>query len=364
MATDIGFSIRNYGPLNNDSESVRREIYHFKRFSVIKGDIQGTQSDVLRLLSALAWAERNIVMGICTPHGVNIRSLTKLLKDFGLPETYIMSESVVEYKGAAYTIRLANKRVSVKPSDGNGCYACPDIAFFPSSRNLISVLEKPWEVKGLPVTLEWLAARYRDVIREWEDSEFELTDGYTVKFLFNDTSLVSDPNGWYNIPLWRTPCGIQYLVPLLPVADSMRSDTDVPPFIRLKNMGRPYCYPVFDAVGAYGLRDRLMDNILYGKQNAFSELEKAVITTAIRKFLPCTSFLAVELPELGIDDDNLESVILKLVEDTPEDGTLIMATQTDRIPKILKDLIAKGTIRQNETAFYDIVTTKRDDTDK
>ena len=88
------------------------------------------------------------------PKSLSFERLSGLLLNQNLPKECITDATEIEFCGKAYTISLSDKTVKVTASGGASDYLCPKIMYYPSERNIISVLDNPWEVRGFP---KWLS---------------------------------------------------------------------------------------------------------------------------------------------------------------------------------------------------------------
>ena len=145
--------IRNYGPLGIGTSELDGGSLTVPKFSFFIGD-QGTgKSTVAKLISTLSWTEKAMVRKTIEPKSLSFERLSGLLLNQNLPKEYITDATEIEFCGKAYTISLSDKTVKVTASGDASDYLCPKIMYYPSERNILSVMETLGKSEGF---LKWL----------------------------------------------------------------------------------------------------------------------------------------------------------------------------------------------------------------
>ena len=149
--------IRNYGPLGIGTAELDGGSLSVPKFTFFIGDQGSGKSTVAKLLSTLSWTEKAMVRKTIEPKSLSLERLAGLLLNQNLPKEYITDATEIEYCGKAYKISLSDKTVKVTASAEASDYLCPQIMYYPSERNILSVMDNPWEVRGFPEMVVGLA---------------------------------------------------------------------------------------------------------------------------------------------------------------------------------------------------------------
>ncbi len=250
--------IRNYGPLGIGTSELDGGSLTVPKFSFFIGD-QGTgKSTVAKLISTLSWTEKAMVRKTIEPKSLSFERLSGLLLNQNLPKEYITDATEIEFCGKAYTISLSDKTVKVIASGDASDYLCPKIMYYPSERNILSVMDNPWDVRGLPEMVVALASEYLNA---------QMSGGRRLKVFFNDyrvdfdsvsrQSFVQDPGKKTRIPLSYASSGLQSVAPLMVVSDYLTEKLHADLLDRMRNESIGTRSRIIEAVNDDELKEKL-----------------------------------------------------------------------------------------------------------
>ena len=332
--------ICNYGPLGTGTAELDGGSLTVPKFSFFIGD-QGTgKSTVAKLISTLSWAEKAMVRKTIEPKSLSLERLAELLSNQNLPKEYITDATEIEFCGKAYDISLKDKTVKVTASLENDDYLCPQIMYYPSERNVLSVMDNPWEVKGFPEMVVALATEYLNA---------QLTCGRRPKTFFNDyrmdfdpvsrQSFVQDPEKKTRIPLSSASSGLQSVAPLMVVSDYLTEKLHADLLDRMRNESIVTRSRIIEAVNDDELKEKLRSFFSSTIKDVFTEEDLNELRAVAERFVNTTLLQIVEEPEQNLYPTSQVSAIRKLIKNTNSIGRLIVTTHSPYILSAVNNFI-------------------------
>lgn len=332
--------IRNYGPLGIGTTELDGGSLTVPKFTFFIGDQGSGKSTVAKLLSTLSWTEKAMVRKTIEPKSLSLERLSGLLLNQNLPKEYITDDTEIEYCGKAYTISLSDKTVKVTASAEASDYLCPQIMYYPSERNILSVMDNPWEVRGFPEMVVGLATEYLNA---------QLSSGRRAKAFFNDykmdfnpvsrQSFIQDPEKKIRIPLSSASSGLQSVAPLMVVSDYLtkKLHADLPD--RMRNEGIGTRARVIEAVHNYELKEKLRSFFSSAIKDVFTNEDLNELGNVAGRFVNTTLLQIVEEPEQNLYPTSQVSAIQRLIRNTNSIGRLIVTTHSPYILSAVNNFI-------------------------
>lgn len=205
--------VRDFGPIKGGYNQNDGYI-PLGKMSVFCGT-QGTgKSTIAKLYSTFVWLEKALVRGDFPASYVEQynRFVKKYLAYQGISE-YVKGNSYMHYKGIVFDFLYKNEKFKVLPHTDSINYERPQIMYYPAERNLISVIEKASNVKGMPNALETMLDEYNIACRSLtQDLQLPING---VRFHYDKSHKISSIVGKdYKVRMSESSSGIQSLTPL------------------------------------------------------------------------------------------------------------------------------------------------------
>lgn len=211
--------IKQFGPIHEGF--VENDGYiPFSKVMVFCGPQGAGKSSVAKLYSTFSWIEKALVRG-----DFNEKYLTqynRFVKNYCAYQNiqnYFHDDSFLHYRGDAYDMVYEKGHLRVV-SRNKSQYLRPQIIYIPAERNILSVLEKAENVKGLPAALNTLMDEFTAACRNMKaDIELPIND---VRFRYDKLNKLS----WiestdYTVRLSESSSGMQSITPLYVVLDNL-----------------------------------------------------------------------------------------------------------------------------------------------
>ncbi|RAJ05356.1 putative AbiEii toxin of type IV toxin-antitoxin system [Chitinophaga skermanii] len=210
----------NFGPIKQENAENGGWI-DIKKVTVFIGNQGSGKSTLAKLISSFMWMEKALMRDI---GDVDAKWLGKKnrLQDFFLKyhniESYLSEETVIEYEGAAYSIRYEKYYLSALLLNDNTNYSLPQIMYVPAERNFIAYVKTPKELRLSSDSLQ-------EFLTEFENAKADMKE--PLHLPINNVSVVYDhqldilslKGSDYRIRLNEASSGFQSLVPLYVVSD-------------------------------------------------------------------------------------------------------------------------------------------------
>ena len=176
---------------------------------------QGTgKSTIAKLYSTFVWLEKALVRGDVNETFVTQYSrFSKKYLAFQGIQNYIKPDSYLHFKGMCYDFEYKEGKLTVENHIDRLGYQRPQIMYVPAERNLLGVLDKAANVKGMPESLAEMLGAYRracqslksDLILPVNDVSFHYDS-------LNQIGSIVSPD--YKVRISEASSGLQSLSPM------------------------------------------------------------------------------------------------------------------------------------------------------
>jgi predicted ATPase len=202
--------IKNFGPVSNAEIEIKKTVV------LIGGNAIG-KSTVIKLISTFLWIEKALFRGT----DKKWFERENRLKNFFLPyhriESFLNSDSEIEYDGPSSVIRYKNNKISIENQTDNN-YQLPQIMYIPAERNFVSYVRNAKKDLKLSGSLLDFTAEYYNAAESLKDSlalpirdfEMEYNKRHEMLYIKNKT---------HKIKMTEAASGFQSSVPLCLVSD-------------------------------------------------------------------------------------------------------------------------------------------------
>lgn len=206
--------VKKFGPIKSGYDQNDGYI-PMGKISVFCGT-QGTgKSTIAKLYSTFVWLEKALVRGDFPTSYVEQynRFVKKYLAYQGI-SGYVRKDSYIQYRGIVFDFLYENGKFHVSShTDSQHIYERPQVMYYPAERNLISVIEKASNVKGMPNALETMLEEYSIACRSLTQDLLLPING--VHFHYDKSHKTSSIIGEdYKVRMDESSSGIQSLTPL------------------------------------------------------------------------------------------------------------------------------------------------------
>lgn len=217
--------INNFGPIG-EGLTVNNGFIPFSKVMVFCGPQGAGKSSVAKLYSVFCWLEKALMRG-----DFNEKYLTKYKRfannycAYQNIQNYFKPETYLHFIGDAYEMIYEREKLSVKKLD-KSLYLRPQIMYVPAERNILSVLEKAENVRGLPPSLNTLMDEFTKACRELKgDMLLPIND---VSFKYDKLNKMSwVKSDAYSVRLQEASSGMQSLTPLFIVLQHLSKNIGV-----------------------------------------------------------------------------------------------------------------------------------------
>ncbi|MGH1335986.1 MAG: hypothetical protein ACRBFS_07640 [Aureispira sp.] len=190
------------------------EFIEFKGVTLFIGDQGSGKSTIAKLYSTLSWLEKALMRGDFSVEQFNARNGFKNNLQYQGIDTYLSTQSKVEYKGEAYHIKYNGKENKIQTKLlKKAAYNYPKIMYVPAERNFVSAIDKADTITLLPAPLFTFLVEYR-AAKKGVKEKIKLPIS-NIQYRYNsnsDTSYIIGQD--YEIDLLRASSGFQSMTPL------------------------------------------------------------------------------------------------------------------------------------------------------
>jgi hypothetical protein len=222
--------VENFGPITSGYNK-DNGFMDFRKVTVFIGN-QGTgKSSVAKLFSTCSWLEKALFQGrITSDYVVKYNRFVKEYCAYQNLKNYFRDDTVIEYRGRAYTIIYRDKKLEIHSMvvlPQAPAYQVPQVMYVPAERNFLSAVDDPDKLKGLPKSLVTFWDELRQAQRE-TPADFLLPIG-NARFVFDKSNKIArlvghtSSNVSYRLRLSEASSGFQSFVPLLLVSRYLAS---------------------------------------------------------------------------------------------------------------------------------------------
>jgi len=293
--------IRNFGPIKEGYQE-DDGWFDLKKISVFIGNQGSGKSTIAKLFSSMTWIEKALVRGDFNEKDLSTHRFKKHCSYQNI-QNYFKENSLIEFKGKAYSISYKEGIVNVNKNKNDG-YLFPKIMYIPSERNFISTVKNVRNLKGLPNTLYTFSDEYIDAIETLE-GRLELPIN-NAKFEYQKLSKMSSIIGEdYKINLSEASSGFQSIVPLYIVTRYLALSLNKEPNSTVKEISIEE-----------GKRIREEIEKIYSNPKLSEEVRKASLEHLSSRFKHSCFINIVEEPEQNLFPSSQRIILNKLLEYT------------------------------------------------
>ncbi len=207
--------IRNFGPIGQGFAE-NDGFIPFSKVMVFCGPQGAGKSSIAKLYSLFSWLEKALIRGDFTEK--HITGYNRFVNNYCAYQNiqhYFRPDTYLHFIGNAYEMVYEKGKLSVKKNDQN-MYLRPQIMYVPAERNILSVLEKAENVRGLPPSLNTLMDEFTKACRELKgDLELPINN---VSFKYDKLNKISwVKTDGYSVRIQEASSGMQSLTPLFVV---------------------------------------------------------------------------------------------------------------------------------------------------
>ena len=339
MDNRIYLRIRNYGPLSSGSSALNDGLVSFPKYTIRIGDQGAGKSTVAKLFSTLSWLEKAFIRRNYEPKTFNLDRLLTLLENQNLPREYITETTEIEYRGQSHSILLSKRSVKVSIRSSSG-YICPQIIYFPSERNVLSVIDNPLEVNDLPAMVKQLASEFFNANRKIGKRKRQLFGDYKIAYDPDSRkSFIIDPEGRTSVVLSQSSSGLQSIAPLLVVSDYLSKGISEDFLDKLKKENGNIREVALGSIADPMIGGKLKFFLDSGLKDNLREDEVAHIKDVLKKYVNSCLWQIVEEPEQNLYPTSQVEVVKRLIDNTGYDGKLVLTTHSPYILSVMNNFI-------------------------
>lgn len=230
---DVKLKIKYFGPIaegftQNDS------FMTIPKVTIFCGPQGSGKSTVSKVLSSLIWLEKAAHYIGWTGSNVQFNDdqiIHSLLDWHGL-KSYFQTRTEIHYIGTYLSVSYANGRVTISSLDTAASYEKPKVMYVPAERNFLAFLKSPTE-SSLPRSMLVLSKEFDKARNRVKSSAYDIpVNGY--KYTYDSASeefFIENEHGGDGVsrtPVAEASSGLQSILPLLLVTDSLASDLTRP----------------------------------------------------------------------------------------------------------------------------------------
>lgn len=219
--------IKNFGPIK-DGYGGNDGYFDIKKVTVFIGNQGSGKSTIAKVIASMLWLEKALNRGDFEEEPNTLNFFHNLFGYLRLGKEYFRNDTEIEYIGDLYEIRYSKKDTGPKVKRiSTQKYSVPKIMYVPSERNFLSVVQKAYDVKGLPSSLFEFAEEFRRSQQELRGEELSLPiKGY--RYLYDeqkDKSFVIGEN--HRVDLLEASSGFQSIIPLYIVSNNLAQGVSI-----------------------------------------------------------------------------------------------------------------------------------------
>ena len=331
--------VKNYGPLSVGSSALDTGLIAFPKYTILIGDQGAGKSTIAKLFSTLSWLEKAFIRKNYDSKTFNLDSLLTLLDNQNLPKEYINESTEIEFFGQAFSIWLNKRKVRVS-SLSNADFRCPQIIYYPSERNILSVIDNPLEVNGLPAMVKQLASEFLNANRKVGRHKRQLFGNYKIIFDPDSRkSFIINPDGKSSVVLSQSSSGLQSITPLLIVSDYLSKGIREDFLDKLKKENVNIREVALSSVSEPVLGGKLKFFLDSGLKDNLSDSEIHNLESILGRYVNSCLWQIVEEPEQNLYPTSQVEIVKKLIDNTGEDGKLVLTTHSPYILSVINNFI-------------------------
>lgn len=322
--------VKNFGPIKEAVD----DFITINRLSVFIGDQGSGKSTIAKLISTFKWLEKALFRNDFNDNNFSSTDFILLCKNQNISE-FFQSNTEIIYISDYYKFVYQNKNFKIKKTENSSRYLRPQIMYFPSERNLISVIEHSEKIQNLPPMLESLLNEFIKARKISNNGEFQLPiSNYKLIYDSNkDTTKILETKSKKEVFLSNASSGLQSIVPLSIVIQYLEANVKDSIFNKLK-------------VKSQSEKDEMIITL----KESLNPLHSSVIDSALKKLNTffqsglTKQFTQSEIQSLEIYLGNYFNTISFYIVEEPEQN-LFPTSQVE----VLKELVSilNGNIRNS-----------------
>jgi len=322
--------IRNFGPIK-DGYNINDGFIELSKVMVLCGPQGAGKSCVAKLFSTFSWIEKALMRGDFSKK--YITQYNRFVNNYCAYQNiqnFFKDDTLLHYIGEAYELIFDKGRLSVN-NVSRGSYLRPQITYIPAERNILSVLEKAENVKGLPPALNTLMDVFTAASRNLKGNVRLPLENVSYRYdKLNKISWIESDD--YSVKLSETSSGMQSVTPLFIVMDFLAHGIGVNDTTKSQREREEIIRRVNEL-----LKDDSLD----------SETRKLLISQisdSSNKYL----FSIVEEPEQNLYPSSQRHILNALLAlNSAENNQLIITTHSPYIINYLSLAIKAGKVLKN-----------------
>jgi len=206
--------IKKFGPIKNGFQDNDGWLKINKVVTFIGNQGSG-KSTVAKLISTFVWIEKALVRGDYDINWFERKGVNRFRSQF-LPyhrlDAYLYPESIIEYRGDAYSITYQNERLTIEEISAES-YPLPQIMYVPAERNFLTYIKGSKELKLSSKALQEFSAEYYNAQQDMKGIVKLPINNTVIEYdKLNDTLNLKGEN--YKVKLTDASSGFQSFVPL------------------------------------------------------------------------------------------------------------------------------------------------------
>lgn len=305
--------VKNVGPITNGLTENDGWL-NFDGVTFFIGGTASGKSTLAKLFSTLSWIEKALVKEeISIEHISKKNSFVKYLTYQKIAD-FIKLDSEINYLGDAFKLNFSGGKFSVSAVEDSK-YLLPKIMYYPAERSLLSIIDKPEKLKGLPESLYTF-------LYEYDKARNHFFKGYSLPFVnakyeYNKQNKLGYlSNGSFKIRLSEAASGVQTALPMLMVVEYLQQvvegkieETNNISLEQIKLLSErvldAYKQPNLDGIRIRNELSHLLNKTAYGKL-----------------------IHIIEEPELNLYPNSQKILLYKILENSQGNNRLVITTHS------------------------------------
>jgi predicted ATPase len=206
--------IRNFGPVK-DGLLENNGWIDISKVSLFVGNQGSGKSTVAKLISTFAWIEKALVRGDYDKKWFERKGINRFKRQF-LPyhrlDSYLNTDSVIEYQGEAYSIKYQNESLTISEISVES-YSLPQIMYVPAERNFLTYIKGARELKLSSEALQEFNTEYYNAQQNMKGAMQLPINNTVIEYdKLNDTLNLKGES--YKVKITDASSGFQSFVPL------------------------------------------------------------------------------------------------------------------------------------------------------
>jgi predicted ATPase len=191
-----------------------------RKVTLFIGNQGSGKSTIAKLISTFVWIEKALVRGDYDKKWFERKGINRFKSQF-LPyhrlDSYLNSDSVIEYQGEAYSIKYQNESLTISEIS-TGSYPLPQIMYVPAERNFLTYIKGAKELKLSSEALQEFNTEYYNAQQNMKGAVQLPINNTVIEYdKLNDTLNLKGES--YKVKITDASSGFQSFVPLYLVSE-------------------------------------------------------------------------------------------------------------------------------------------------